>query len=391
MTLNARLIELFPPSATDSVSRTVRDELEPEEDILWIGGPDRWGLFRATPFVLILAGAVGFLAYVGAASDASPWQYLMMMGASRSGTDALIMPGLVAGYLIILALAMRDPRRRWTYVVTDRRLMTFYKGRRLRVLSAAQSERLMVLKGIEGQLRDIGDVVWSRGGSGEGAGHGPDQGRRGFRGMRQPERWKARLIEWSEALAGMAADDAAAFVRHASTRDPKASSDNANARRLVNRKYGFEITLPEHWVGRIGREEQAPFSLLGLEMPFKQIKQLSNEPLHNPPDSWTFITIAGRSGMQFKVNVSLGQPVATFETSRNKVGKNLIDADGNWRCGPLSGYRVDYLYLDKLRCRFAMLAGDGFHMLANITLPPDQAEDLLPAVDAVFDSIRAND
>src|SRR6056297_218333 len=59
MTSDARLIELFPPSATDSVPSVVRDELSPGEGILWIGGPDRWGLFRATPSVLILAGPIG--------------------------------------------------------------------------------------------------------------------------------------------------------------------------------------------------------------------------------------------------------------------------------------------------------------------------------------------
>ena len=72
-------------------------------------------------------------------------------------------------------------------------------------------------------------------------------------------------------------------------------------------------------------------------------------------------------------------------------GERLIDADGNWRCGPLSGYRVDYLNLDKLHCRFAMPARDGFHILINIIIPPNQADALLPAVDAVFDSIRAID
>jgi len=39
----------------------------------------------------------------------------------------------------------------------------------------------------------------------------------------------------------------------------------------------------------------ASFRILDLEMPFKQIKQPSDEPLHNPPESWNFITVAGRS------------------------------------------------------------------------------------------------
>ncbi|HMB39880.1 MAG TPA: hypothetical protein VKO85_12450 [Wenzhouxiangellaceae bacterium] len=30
-----------------------------------------------------------------------------------------------------------------------------------------------------------------------------------------------------------------------------------------------------------------------------------------------------------------------------------------------------------------------FRMLANTTIPPDQADELLPAVEAVFDSIRS--
>lgn len=391
MTSTARMESALPASESDRVPGVIRDELDFEEDVVWIGGPDRWGLFRATPFVLILVGAFGYLAYLGAASDGSAVQYLVMMAESQSGTDTLILPGLAAGYLVILGLAMRDPRQRWIYVVTDRRLMTFYKGRKLRQLGAERIDRLTVLKGLEGHLRGIGDVVWSRsggGGAGEGVARGPDQGRRGFRGMRQPDRWKERLFEWAATLERRAAGDAAAFVERAQ-KPGSQSSTNTGARQLENRRFGFAITVPEHWVGRIGLQERAPFRILGFEMPFKQLLTKSDEPLHRAPPAWNFIAVAGRSGMKFKVNVNEGPPVAAFETSRDKVAKNLIDADGNWRCGPLTGYRVDYLYLDRLHCRFAMLAGEGFHMLVNITIPPDQADDLLPAIDAAFDSIQA--
>ena len=166
------------------------------------------------------------------------------------------------------------------------------------------------------------------------------------------------------------------------------SAPETNMRRLKNRSFAFALTLPKQWVGRIGVQESKPFRILGLNTPIKQVRKLSDDPIHKAPETWNFITINGRSGMTFRLNVNIGPPVATFETARDKVGERLIDADGNWRCGPLSGYRVDYLYLDKRHCRFAMLAGDGFHMLVNITLPPKQADDLLPAVDAVFDSIR---
>lgn len=157
---------------------------------------------------------------------------------------------------------------------------------------------------------------------------------------------------------------------------------------MSNNRFGFSITLPEHWVGRIGLQERARLRILGLELPFRKVRRLSNEPLHKPPESWNFISVSGRSGMKVRINVNPGPPEAKFETFRDKVGNSLIEADGEWRCGPLTGYRVDYRYLDKLFCRFAMLAGDGFHILINVTVPPDQADDLLPALDAAFGSIR---
>lgn len=390
MATNAlELEEIFPPSERRKPPAGVEDELLRGERPVWIGGPSRWGLFRATPFVLIPAGALAWLTYLGSASESSPWQYLAMMASMQTGTDALILPGLALGYLVILGLALRDPRERWTYVVTDRRLMTFFKGQKLREADASCLDRLQVLQGIDGRLRDIGDVVWARVGNSESsAGRGPDQGRHGFRGMKDPRGWKERLQQWGEAVRRLAAGDARAFKNRESS--PAASQSAGDDKpRIDNRKFGISMTLPDHWLGRIGLQERAPFRIFGLEMPFNQIRKLSDQPLHKPPESWNFISVAGRSGMKFQVNLNEGPPVAAFETSRDKVGETLIQADGDWRCGPLSGYRVDYLYLDKLHCRFGMLAGDGFHMLVNITLPPDQADDLLPAVDAVFDSIRS--
>lgn len=382
------LDRIFPASDHHSVPSLVRDSLLPDERPVWIGGPARWGLFSATPFVLILVGAFGYLTYVGAASEVSAWQYLMMMAAAQSGSKALILPGLAAGYLVVLGLALRDPRGRWTYVVTDRRLMTFYKGQKLREADVSRLNRLTVIRGIDGRLRNKGHVVWARVSRehGEG-GRGPDQGRHGFRGMPEPRQWKERLLAWGKAVTRMAADDASSF-RNRATEPAAGNATVAGLRRIVNRDFGFSMTLPEHWVGRIGFQERAPFRILGVKMPFEQILEKSNEPLHKPSAAWNFIKVTGRSGMKFNVNINQGSPIASFETSRDKVGKSLIEADGQWRCGPLTGYRVDYRYLERLHCRFGMLAGDGFHMLINVTIPPDQADDLLPAVDAVFGSIR---
>lgn len=380
--------EIFPASDVQDAQPGVEGELQRGEQLVWIGGSARWGLFSATPFVLILVGAFGYLAYVGAASEASALQYLMMIASAQSGTDALILPGLAAGYLVIVGLALRDPRGCWTYVATDRRLMTFYKGRKLREADVSRLDRLQAVQGIDGRLRNVGDVVWARrSGKHSSEGRAPAQRRHGFRGIPEPRQWERRLLAWRKAVTRLAADDARSFQKQAA--DP-CSRDRFSGRPATNRQpeIRLSMTLPEHWVGRMGFQERAPFTILGLKMPFDQILVKSNEPLHKPPALWNFIEVAGRSGMKFNINVNEGPRVASFETSRDTVGKTLIDAEGNWQCGPLAGYRIDYRYLDKLHCRFAMLAEDGFHILVNITLPPDQADDLLPAVDAVFGSIR---
>ncbi|HKK57630.1 hypothetical protein [Marinobacter sp.] len=110
---------------------------------------------------MVLIVLFAYFSYLDAASDSSAWQYLMM-SSRLSGSDELIIPALVAGYLLVLGLALRDPRGRRTYVVTDRRVITFYKGRKLRQGGPEKLSQLQVVKGVEGQIRNIGDVVWAR-------------------------------------------------------------------------------------------------------------------------------------------------------------------------------------------------------------------------------------
>lgn len=383
-----KLREIFPRSDTHDLPEPVAGELLHNERVLWVGGPDRWGLFRLTPFALAPIGAYSALAYLGAESGITAWQMLKMLLANQAGPEALILPALGAGYILALGLALRDPRRRWTYVVTDHRLMTFFKGKKLREAGTQRLDRLRSLQSLEGRLRGIGDVVWARINKGSNSkDQGPDHGRHGFRGMKQPDQWKARLVAWSDALQDIAARDAGAFAKRAS--DPHhRTTAQTNMRRLMNRAFGFAMTLPEGWVGRIGVQSSIRLNILGLNMPFKQVRKLSNEPIHKAPETWNFIAISGGSGMHLKVIVNEGPPAVTFDSSRNKIGKSVIDAEGDYRCGPLSGFRVDYLFLNKLHCRFATLVGENFHMLINITMPFKQARHLMPAIDAVFDSIR---
>jgi len=220
----------------------------PNEQLLWLGRPSRWGLFRATPFLLILGVAWIYLRYLAGTSDATPWQYLSMMMSRQTGLSELIIAGCILIYA--LGLALRDFRDRWIYAITDHRLMTFYQREKLRETSIDRLDRLRVLRGGEAKLRDIGDLVWSRaGGPHSSRGRGPDQERCGFRGLKHPLQWKLRLQRWGEVLKQIAASDADTFTGSG----PQAISETGDVsaavpgmRMLVNRKYSHTY----HWTVR---------------------------------------------------------------------------------------------------------------------------------------------
>ena len=391
--MTTELDKLFPDPVPDRAPTAVAEALDDGERLVWLGGPDRWGLFRATPFVIAIGlTAVGSIAMTSG-SGLTSGEYLWRLAGSLGADPALVVAAAAVLFVGLLTLSLRDPRSRWTYVVTDRRLLTFHDGRKLRELPPDRIRRLRVLRGIEGRLRNVGDVVWSQVASSDDNVRGPDQGRHGFRGMRDPERWHERLQQWAEAVERIAADDARTFSA-ARDGDPEAGpapNDDANegSRRLENRRFDFAITLPSRWVGRIGVEEKTPLTLLGMRLPIPTIDRVVDRPLHDPPDAWNFIEVQGRSGMKFTMKVGKGAPPITFEKARAAAGDSLVDANGDLRCGALSGFRVDYRHRDKVYIRRAVLEGGDCHAQIIVALPDDQAPDLLPMIDAVFDSIRA--
>lgn len=387
MTTN-ELQEIFPAPDRPRAPDEVLAETGAGERIIWHGGPDRWGLFRATPFVIAVVLALGVSVAMSSGSGLTPGEYLWRLAGSLGADPALVVSAAIVLLFGFLIASLRDPRHRWTYVVTDRRLMTFYKGRKLREADVRKLRRLRVSRGIEGRLRNVGDVIWAKIADTDDNVRGPDQGRHGFRGMRDPEAWNKRLQQWGRAVEAAVAGDAQAFARR--TPDPGPESAAADsARRLPNRPNGFSIELPQRWVGRIGRQRKRPLELLGLKLPIPTLDRVVDRPLHDPPAAWNFIEVHGRSGMKFTLNVEDGPPPVSGRTARVRAGEALVDADEHLGKGPLTGYRVDSRHGDGMHVRRVVLAGDGFHVQMIVAVPGAQADDLLPAIDAVLDSIRA--
>lgn len=199
--------DLFPGWDRQQLPPDVEAELDPGEELLWLGGPDRWGLFRATPFVVVLFLVVGISTYISAGSGLTLWEYAARLLGTMGLAPHLAGLGLVGLFAVFLGLSLRDPRPRWNYVVTDRRLLTFYRGEKLREANIGRMNRLRVLQGIEGRLRNVGDVLWSPVTNVE-SNSGPDRGRHGFRGIRDPKIWQQRLQTWGQTVELSAATDA---------------------------------------------------------------------------------------------------------------------------------------------------------------------------------------
>jgi len=388
------LRKVFPRSDPGQLPSYVTDELFGGEQVVWSGRPTRWGLFRGTPFIVVLLVAAGLLAYMARGSGLGPVAFLVMAQSAQHGARALILPGLVAIYLGFLASSMRDPRSRWIYVATDRRLMTFFNGRILRQAGSEGLDRLRVIQGPEMRLRGLGDVVWQviRGGEQSNESTGPDQGRHGFRGMPEPEAWRQRLIQWREEVRRAGISEAREFADQSrecrqSRHRTEGISTSPRSRTIAGGAHGMRITLPEAWVGKVGRIESVRPRLFGFELPIDRIRVRSSRPLHRAEPDWNFIDIAGRSGFGVRLRVGPGSLARSAEAG-DEAARAVAGCGKPVQYGTLTGYRSEQNLFGKACLLNVGLDGDGFHITVTATYPPAHRGTYGDALDAVIESIR---
>lgn len=156
--LHARLADISPEDPPSEPHPWLGAELEPGERVVWQGRPNRWGFLTATPFVIALVVALGFLYITLGGPDVGIGGALsrLLAGDGPAWLPAL----LLAGFAALAWFVLRDPRPRWLYAVTDRRMMTFYRGTKLREVRPDGLHALRVVESPEMRLRRLGDVVW---------------------------------------------------------------------------------------------------------------------------------------------------------------------------------------------------------------------------------------
>ena len=69
-------------------------------------------------------------------------------------------------------------------------------------------------------------------------------------------------------------DTVASAQSYSEADSDRRSAPETNMRSLKNRSFGFALTLPKQWVGRIGVQESKPLRILGLNTPIKQVRKL---------------------------------------------------------------------------------------------------------------------
>lgn len=197
--LDARLADIFPGDPPSEPHPWLGTELEPDERVVWQGRPNRWGFLSATPFVIALVAALGFLYLTLGGPEVGIGGALSRL---LPGEGPLWLPFLLFAVLAVVGyLVLRDPRPRWLYAVTDRRIMTFYRGTKLREVRPDGLHALRVVQSPEMRMRRLGDVVWKDPADRSPAARkGPDGSRWGFRGMADPERWRERMMEWRRVI-----------------------------------------------------------------------------------------------------------------------------------------------------------------------------------------------
>lgn len=385
--LVTELKALFPGSAETGMDSTISSELFPNEHLIWQGGPERWGLLRMTPYLVVIVVLFALLGYAAHGRGLTMWQYLLWMMSSIQGPIEPMLGIGAVGLAAALGFSLRDPRRRWSYVATDQRLMTFYRGRKLRQVTPAGVDRLRTLPSLELRLRGLGDVVWAVYRGESGGGGGPDQGKHGFLGVKDPDAWCRRIAAWADLLRSQAASSSDTVA--SKIEDVDRGRTVEGLRTLRNIRYGFRITVPDDWPGEVALVERKPIRLLGVSLPVKRETKTNCRPVAQAEDDWNLLTLSKSGGLSLQLEARSAKPQSSQQGLNPMLRSRALESNDDLHCGPFRGHSVDYKLANRLAVRWVELAGTDCHLELKASMEPEQMVLHRRALDAIVGSIDA--
>lgn len=363
MNLVDELRSLFPGEHPLSPHDWVADFLEPGETVIWQGTRERGGeysivsqvvrLLLVVVVVVLVARFAGLsLAPLEAFLDGEVPAYLWI----PVGVTALVV-------LVMLGMALRNPSDTWVYAITDKRLLTFYKGRNVRAALPADVERFAARRGIEGLITGIGSVTWRLGNELEMDNRGPDRGRHGFLHIKDPVQMRDSLKQWRAMVYEHADQSDTAFAAGVSAAEDERPEETAGAGpvpiagesasepapagtiRVQNRRFGFSLLVPEHWSGKMCIRRIEKLKILGIQTPIKAYAYDNETELPATSDDWNYLALEGSADVSFELEVLEGPIPTTYDAQMEEVKrrgeeKGLIQSDPSIDQPPFKGFSM---------------------------------------------------
>ncbi len=292
--------------------------LEPGELVHWQGAPANGGAGAILGWI-VSAGLVA----AGIAAAAG----LVMAGP---GT-ALAVAG--AGALFGVAGWMDRPAR-WTYALTDRRLLILRGGA---MWAHATSETLENLR-LRSNRDGTSDVLWR-----DGARVRVDRkGRRrtGFLRQRDGAALEGLIRTWHSIFAARSEIAAVAF-----TGSPAASDATPGAVRISNRDLGFRLEAPSGWTATVRRRTDGPLMVFGVTLLPRVVREGEPVPWNGQTGGWNALTLRGAQATGFDLfakaePLSLTLREVLDDPWARGLGIETVETDPDVRIGPWRGFAV---------------------------------------------------
>ena len=292
--------------------------LEPGERVHWQGGPVHGGssdvIGWSVSLALILAGAAAGAGLLAAGP-----------GAALAATAA----GILFGFL-----KWRDRPARWTYALTDRRLLSLRAGV---IQEQTGSDTLEGLR-LSPNAGGTADVLWRDASNTRMKSR--HRRRTGFLRQREGEALVELIRTWRSAFAARSETAASAFTASAS-----ASGAASGTIRIVNRDLGFQLDAPSGWKASVRRRTDGPLTVLGVTLLPRLIREGESAPWTGQPDGWNALTLRGAQAIGFDLFARPAPLALTLQQVLDDpwakaLGVETVETDPVNQIGPWRGFAV---------------------------------------------------
>ena len=324
---------MLTPIPSADVDARLRPHLDPEERVLWQDRPKPGSFFGP----VVIAGGLGLVLF---------GLFLLLGVAGNMLTPQMQYGGAAAAAfagLVILAQGLRRRAARWSYAVTDRRLISVLGKRLIRSVTPEQLDRLTLT--VRGNT-----VYWFRIHHNQsrsydrGNAAGPDGRFIGFHGLADAEAVKAMIEAWRLAMSRRAAETASSFAQSRATPRPDEGTVADGTRRIRHPQAGLSMDMPSDWQALVSTRTDAPLQIFGITLLPRFIRESEKRP-YAPDLDWNILQVKAAPEAGLVLTLADGPMTQTLEGVLSDrwsaiTGATILTQEPDYRAGPFRGFGV---------------------------------------------------